>query len=76
MAAPIGLLFVWLGSLAGMFIIRKRYINSIPTIILLSMFSVPALMSFEYVTETENYKVKAIVTTIEINASPETVGKM
>lgn len=75
MAAPIGLFFTWLGYLIGWQIVRKYFPGSTPTTLSILIISVPAFMSFEYATKDNEEKVKPIVTSIEINASAETVWK-
>lgn len=75
MAAPIGMFFTWLGYLIGSQIVRKYFPGSTPTTLSILIISVPALMSFEYATKDTEDQVKPIVTSIEINASAETVWK-
>lgn len=75
MAAPIGLFFTWLGFLIGWQIVSKKLVGNPPTTLTILILSVPVLMSFEYATKENNDQVKPIVTTIEINASAETVWK-
>jgi len=75
MAAPIGLFFNWIGHLIGWEIVSKKLAGSPPTTLILLVLSVPALMGFEYTTRGDNDPIKPIVTTIEINASAETVWK-
>lgn len=75
MAAPVGLFFTWIGSLISWKIISKKVLGNPPTTLIILILSVPALMSFEFITKEENVKAKPIVTTIEINASAEEVWK-
>jgi Polyketide cyclase / dehydrase and lipid transport len=74
MAAPIGFLFTYLGFLIGNALSKSKLNNSTPTAIILLMLSVPSLMAFE-----NNIKIsddiRSVTTSIEINASPETVWK-
>jgi hypothetical protein len=74
MAAPIGLLFTYLGFLIGNSLSKSKLNNSTPTVIILFALSVPLLMAFE-----DNIKpsdnLRSVTTSIEINASPETVWK-
>jgi len=75
MAAPIGLLFTWLGSLLGYLISTAKYKSKPAVTLIVLMLSVPALMSFEYATQNNTADIRPIVTTIEINAPAETVWK-
>ena len=74
MAAPIGLFFTWVGYLIGYQIIKSKTTGAAPTAMILLLLSVPAVMGFEYAT-TDKEEIRSVVTTIEINASPETVWK-
>ncbi|SEM45921.1 hypothetical protein SAMN04488505_104460 [Chitinophaga rupis] len=71
MAAPFVLLLTWAGTLIGYAIISKMPGNA-PSALFLLMVSIPA-MSF---TEKDNeQELISVVTTIEINADPQTVWK-
>jgi hypothetical protein len=72
MALPIGLLFSYLGHIIGYQLIKRKLINP-PTITILLFISVPIVMGFEYKTAPENEEVKAVVTSIIINAPTEKV---
>ncbi|GAB2988212.1 hypothetical protein GCM10027049_30890 [Mucilaginibacter puniceus] len=72
MALPIGWLFSFLGHIIGYQLIKSKIINPTVTIILL-IISVPVVMGFEYKTAPENEDVKAVVTSIVINAPTEKV---
>jgi hypothetical protein len=73
MALPIGLFFTWLGHWVGYKILQRKVDNKSATIILLFL-SVPSLMAFEK-TQADKEKVLSVITSIEINASPEQVWK-
>lgn len=75
MALPVGLFFNWLGHLAGYEIISKKIITNAPTSLSILILSVPALMSFETITENKEEIANPITTSIEINAPIETVWK-
>jgi hypothetical protein len=67
MAAPIGLFFTWLGYLLGYQIVKSSIIN--PQ--LLSVFliiSVPVFMGFEYTDKDKKEDLRAVTTSITINA--------
>ena len=74
MAAPIGFAFTYFGFLIGHGLSKSKISNSTPTAIILLILSVPSLMAFE-----DNIKLsddlRSVTTSIEINASPETVWK-
>ena len=74
MAAPIGFLFTYLGFLIGHGLTKSKLSNSTPTAIILLMLSVPSLMAFEDNIKTSD-DLRSVTTSIEINASPETVWK-
>jgi hypothetical protein len=74
MAAPIGFLFTYLGFLIGHGLSKSKLNNSTPTTIILLMLSVPSLMAFEDNIKTSD-DIRSVTTSIEINASPETVWK-
>jgi len=73
MALPIGLFFTWLGHFIGYQFLKSKIGNSTTTIILLFL-SVPSLMAFEYFKDDEE-ETRSVVTSIEINATPEKVWK-
>ena len=76
MAAPIGLLFTWLGYLVGYQIIRnKRLGNTVsPVAVVLLLLSVPAVMAFDYMNKDREY-LRSVTSSVTINASPETVWR-
>jgi len=74
MAAPIGLFFTWLGYLIGYQIIKDKTVGNAPTAMVLLFISVPSVMGFEFATK-DSEQVRPVTTTIEINASPQTVWK-
>lgn len=71
MAAPIGLLFTWIASLIGYTIVSKTP-GKAPTIMLILIAVIPAMAFFEQDSEPT---LTAVVTSIEINADPQTVWK-
>ena len=73
MAFPIGLFFTWVGHWLGYQILKSKMGNSSATIILLFL-TVPSLMAFENINKRAE-KIRSVITSIEINASPETVWK-
>jgi hypothetical protein len=72
MAAPIGLFFNWVGHVVGYSFIKRK--ANATTIIILLLLSVPSLMAFEKSIKVNN-ELRSVTTSIEINASPETVWK-
>lgn len=74
MAAPIGFLFTYLGFLIGHSLYKSKLSSNSPTAIILLMLSVPALMAFEENIKTSD-QLRSVTTSVEINASPETVWK-
>jgi Polyketide cyclase / dehydrase and lipid transport len=74
MAAPIGFLFTYLGFLIGHGLSKRKFNNNTPAVIILLMLSVPLLMAFEDNIKTSD-DIRPVTTSIEINASPETVWK-
>jgi hypothetical protein len=74
MAAPIGILFTYVGFLVGHILSKSKVSNTTPTAIFLLTLSVPFLMAFENHINTSN-EIRFVITSIEINASPETVWK-
>jgi len=74
MAFPVGMLFTYLGFLVGHLLSKTTINKKTPTIIVLLMLSVPALMAFEKkLNKAED--LRSVRTSIEINASAETVWK-
>ena len=74
MAAPVGLLFTYIGFLIGRAFLRSKNSGNIPTTIILLLITVPAFMAFE--NKLKNKEIlRSVTTSIEINASPETVWK-
>jgi Polyketide cyclase / dehydrase and lipid transport len=71
MALPVGLFFTWLGHLIGYWILKSKIGNTPATIILLFL-SVLTLMAFEKIKK-DKEEIRSVVTSIEINASPEKV---
>jgi hypothetical protein len=74
MAAPIGILFTYLGYLIGFGISKSDLKRQTPRAIILLMLSTPSLMAFEDTIKETEY-LRAVVTTIEINATPDKVWK-
>ena len=74
MAAPIGFLFTYLGFLIGFSISKSNLNRQTPTAIILFVLSAPSLMAFED-TMKETEDLRSVVTTIEINATPDKVWK-
>jgi hypothetical protein len=74
MAAPISLVFTYFGFLLGYSLSKSKLSNSTPTTIIFLMLSVPLLMAFEDNIKTSD-ELRSVTTSIEINASPETVWK-
>jgi len=71
MAFPIGLVFTWLGSLLGYHIVKKKNGNG-PTMMVIIIFIIPA---FSFIENRVEPKLNSVVTSIEIEASTETVWK-
>jgi hypothetical protein len=72
MAAPIGLLFTYIGYRLGYMVVEGKMKNKSITIIILLVSSVPVLMAFEnFKGSTEG--LRSVTTSIEINASAATV---
>ena len=70
MALPIGMFFTWLGHFIAYQVLKTKVSNT--TTIILLLLSVPSFMAFEDVKQ-DNDDVRSVVTSIEINASPEKV---
>jgi hypothetical protein len=74
MAAPIGFVFTYLGFLIGFQFSKSRLKDQTPAAIIILMLSSPSLMAFEdNMKETD--ELRSVVTSIEINATPEEVWK-
>jgi hypothetical protein len=71
MAAPFGLLLTWVGSLIGYVIIHKTS-NNAPTAMLLLIGLIPTMAFIEKESEPS---LTSVVTSIDINATPQTVWK-
>src|SRR4030095_15736917 len=71
MALPIGIFFNWLGHWIGYKFLKSKVGNTSTTIILL-ILSVPLLMAFEN-TRHEHEQLRSVITSIEIDATPEQV---
>jgi len=71
MAAPFGLLLTWVGSLIGYAIINKTP-NNAPTAMLILIGIIPTMAFIEKDSEPT---LTSVVTSIEINADPQTVWK-
>lgn len=74
MAAPIGLLFTYIGHLIGFEIVKSKVKPVPPLVVVLLFLSVPGVMSFEYF-EKDNSTLRHVTTAVEINASAETIWK-
>jgi hypothetical protein len=74
MAAPIGLFFTWLGYRLGYWILRTKLKQRTATIVVLMFVSVPCLVAFEHSIH-DDEAIRSVTTSIEIDASPETVWK-
>lgn len=74
MAAPIGFVFTYFGFLIGFHFSKSNLKGQTPTAIILLILSAPSLMAFED-TLKETDDLRSVVTTIEINATPEKVWK-
>jgi Polyketide cyclase / dehydrase and lipid transport len=72
MAAPVGLLFMYLGYLIGYALLQTKFRNGTPTAIILIVLSVPALLALEGKMNPAD-TIRSVTTSIEINASPEKV---
>ena len=71
MASPIGLLLTWIGSLIGYAIINKTP-NNAPTTMLILIGIIPTMAFIE---KDNKPTLTSVVTSIEINADPQTVWK-
>lgn len=71
MAAPMGLLLTWVGSLIGYAIINKTP-NNAPTTMIILIGIIPTMAFIE---KDKEPTLTSVVTSIEINAGPQTVWK-
>lgn len=74
MAAPIGLLFTWIGYRIGYVMIKSTAINALLVSVLL-IISVPCFMGFDYYRIDDKENLRTVTTGIIINAPPEAVWK-
>ena len=72
MAAPIGMFFTWLGFLIGYAYVNKWNNKGTSAAVIVLILSVPSLMGFEHSVPQKD-EIRSVVTTIEIDASPEKV---
>jgi len=72
MALPVGLFFTWLGHFIGYQIVKSKIGNT--TTIAILFLSVPSLMAFEKLKH-DKEEIRSVVTSIEINTTPENVWK-
>ncbi|TKC00883.1 SRPBCC family protein [Pedobacter cryophilus] len=73
MAAPIGLLFNWLGFLVAWKVVNKKIAKNLPTTLSILILSVPTLMGFEFAVNKNEDQLRSVKTLIEIKATPEKV---
>lgn len=73
MAAPIGLLFNWLGFLVAWKVVNKKIAKNLPTTLSILILSVPTLMGFEFAVNKNDDQLRFVKTLIEIKATPEKV---
>src|SRR5215217_3768162 len=69
MAAPFGLLLTWVGSLIGYSIVNKNSNNATSAMIILVLI----IPTTGFIEKNQELTLTSVVTSIEINASPETV---
>lgn len=74
MAAPIALVFNWIGFSIGHLILTKGIFGYPPLMTVLFAISIPAFMAFEDNLIFEE-KLRSVTTIVEINAKPEVVWK-
>jgi hypothetical protein len=74
MAAPIGMLFTYIGHRIGYFIIKGKMRNNAITVMIILVLSVPAFMAFENLNGSTE-RLRSVTTSIEINAKPAIVWK-
>jgi len=72
MAAPIGLLFTWIGYRIGYAMIKSTIINA-PLVSILLIVSVPCFMGFDYYGKDTKEDLRTVTTGIVINAPCEKV---
>lgn len=72
MAAPIGLLFTFIGHLLGYILVERKMMKNIPATVIVLLASVPTVMSFEHYSGHEG-TLRSVTTRIEINAPAKTV---
>ncbi|MET3977905.1 hypothetical protein ABIB62_000472 [Mucilaginibacter sp. UYP25] len=75
MAAPIGMLFAWLGYLIGYEVVRSKTVN--PSLIAIFLvISMPIISGFEYLkSKSDTEQLRSVTTRIIIKASPGSVWK-
>jgi hypothetical protein len=69
MAAPLGILFTWIGSIFGHLVINKQTKNGPTTLIILII----ALPAFSFLERNSTPELTSVVSSIEIKATPEAV---
>ena len=74
MAAPIGLLFTYIGYRIGYLVIKGKMKNNAITIVIVLILSVPAFMAFDSLNGSSE-ALRSVTTSIEINAKPAAVWK-
>ncbi|HEY4612465.1 MAG TPA: hypothetical protein VII11_05740 [Bacteroidota bacterium] len=72
MASPAGIIFTWIGYAIGANIIKIKTTVSPPTALGILLLGVPSMMGIEHATEGATAR-RAVVTSVEIHAAPETV---
>jgi hypothetical protein len=72
MAAPIGLLFTWIGYRIGYAMVKSTVINA-PLVSILLIVSVPCVMGFDYYGKDTKQDLRTVTTGIIINAPKEKV---
>ncbi len=72
MAAPIGLLFTWMGYRIGYAMVNSTIINT-PLVSILLIVSVPCIMDFDYYGKDAKEDLRTVTTGIVINAPCEKV---
>jgi hypothetical protein len=74
MAAPIGLLFTYIGYRIGYLVIKGKMKDSAVTVVIALILSVPAFMAFENL-DGSTEVLRSVTTSIEIKAKPAAVWK-
>lgn len=74
MAAPVGMLFTWLGARAGYALTKKKVNGNTLAAMVALILSVPLFMAFEHSVKQED-EIRYVTTSIEINAPAEKVWK-